>query len=65
MEELKPCPFCKRNVDIVQSNDIPPHYGIHHFCGRNTCITVNLKWKPTVKEVIEAWNRRMSNEERI
>lgn len=57
--KLKKCPFCGEEVAIRLSNDIPPSYGIEHFCGQNTRILIKLKWKKNKKEVIDAWNRRV------
>ena len=61
MNELKPCPFCGGKADIYLSNDVPPSYGVWHYCmfGKNTYdIKVETRWRRTKQEAIDLWNSR-------
>ena len=58
---LYPCPFCGEHVEIRESNDIPPYYGIDHFCGRDRRIDIKLRWKETPGLVKNSWNRRVEH----
>lgn len=56
--ELKPCPFCGAEADVVSAPSlydgrIPAKFAA--FCLVCECAT---SWKPTPTEAIAAWNRR-------
>ena len=70
MGELKPCPFCKGTVDLVQTMHETLGNRRHHYVCRNSGAIVFLyvkgvKYKSkeeTDKEAIEVWNRRTDND---
>lgn len=63
MTELKPCPFCGgTSVDVkYEPYPVPNHYIVCNYnkggCGASSGCDY------TVEEAIEAWNRRVGEEE--
>lgn len=51
--ELKPCPFCGGEANIIVLTSMPPKYQVAHACS-----VVAAKPTDTAEEAIEAWNTR-------
>ncbi len=69
-DKLKPCPFCGGEVRVFFTNYINLNKKTYHLnCNRcNTYfgLTENSRYvsaETTEKELIEAWNRRVENNE--
>ena len=63
MDELKPCPFCGGEVEIIDTGLNFWKYAIRH---KNICVkcildTRGFSTEKTKQEVIEAWNRRVND----
>lgn len=56
-EELKPCPFCGEEVEMVGHNNGSPFM---IFC-ENCSLEFGIEKDYHSWEVIEAWNRRSDN----
>ena len=58
MDELKPCPFCGGTPITVVDDETEEKFGVKCFkCGGSI-----YPEKETLYEAIEAWNRRMTND---
>lgn len=57
-EELKPCPFCGRKVEIYGSPETKEAYYIQCDCGAFVSALSN-----NVKDLIKVWNTRTENTE--
>lgn len=54
--ELKPCPFCGGEAEIIEVNDNPPET-IAIQCKSGCGVSVNHKWMEE-NVLIETWNTR-------
>ena len=67
MDELKPCPFCGRKAQLIQTKCLQNGcvlYHVFHYdlqCPVNGIRTEN---RTTQEEAIEAWNWRANNGEK-
>ena len=65
MEELKSCPFCGGEAEIVDNGETRSnkYYFVDVSCKNTNCrgYTSCLEFK-TKQKAIEAWNRRQNNE---
>lgn len=51
--ELKPCPFCDGQAEVVRVTDKYPNYVINcHKC------RISTAWYADVKQLSEFWNKR-------
>ena len=58
MTELKPCPFCGKYPQTVVDDETEEKFGVKCFnCGGSI-----YPEKETLREAIEAWNRRVAIE---
>ena len=57
-EKLLPCPFCGGDAYLVTDDETASLYGVQCF----RCDAGIPSEKKTVKEAVEAWNRRASDE---
>ena len=55
-EELKPCPFCGGEAEMLNYSET--EWIVH--C--RMCDGMVERWRETKKEAIEQWNRRTNNE---
>lgn len=72
MSELKPCPFCGRqNIELDSSKELEEYENFEEC--HSEYYTLVCDWNkggcgassgfyPTIKEAIEAWNRRADND---
>lgn len=61
MEELKPCPFCGSDrVNVIEHkfHHLTNSFGVKCF----NCKTESYQFFDSRKEAIEAWNKRVSDE---
>ena len=58
-EKLKPCPFCGREVEIL-NGEVPCRYYVHHIDESGDCFISPILTITALTKVsaIEAWNRR-------
>lgn len=61
MSELKPCPFCGGNAKLMTYKT--PTFGEVFYVACRVCGN-ETKVKLADEEAIEAWNRRVDNEQR-
>ena len=65
MAELKPCPFCGGNAEIISFQTFAwcdNTYVVR--CANPACEVEHKARSWDKKEAIEAWNRRVENEQR-
>lgn len=56
MEELKPCPFCGGEPEMI-------NYSEHEWLVNcPTCCGMVERWRETEKEAAEQWNRRANDD---
>ena len=53
--ELKPCPFCGGEAEIVDTGDLYGHCEYSVSCTSCNC---NTDWLTNKKEAVQAWNKR-------
>ena len=53
-QELKPCPFCGRDVDLVDKTPDLRLYVVCRWCGVSMCDT----FEDGVEALVKAWNKR-------
>ena len=52
MNELRSCPFCGGNAELIHSGG---KYTVS--CGRGGCMA-NISWCPDIDSAVKAWNTR-------
>ena len=70
MNELKPCPFCGGEAEVIRSTRSMCYEEYRVGCGKCGAMVKNFSnplWKvsyfDTEAEAIEAWNRRVSEQD--
>ena len=56
MSDLKPCPFCGGNANIIAYPEFDPKRKVYVQCEK---CGISTRMKDTPKEAFEAWNRRV------
>lgn len=57
MEELKPCPFCGGEAEIVDIDPTPHYVAETHWVACKEC-KASTNYSKNRDKAIEAWNRR-------
>lgn len=60
MEELKPCPFCGGEADVIDEGKGTEPERYWAYCGNVNCFVEGTSAYATEREAIEAWNTRHS-----
>lgn len=60
MAKLKPCPFCGEPVHLDTAYS---YFRINTiYCEKCDCVFTLDAFNATVKQIVEAWNRRVNDE---
>lgn len=61
MDDLKPCPFCGRDSEMIEQGGAHPLHFWRPTCKDPLCAGFNFKRYCNAEIAIEKWNRRADN----